>query len=349
MSEAAARVRAFRTPLGRVLPFTVLGLGGAPLGNLGRALREAEVESTLEAAWRSGARHFDTAPLYGHGLSETRVGRFLGERRRESFLLSTKVGRRLEPCASGEEESGVYLATPPFRAIFDYTRGGVLSSWEASRMRIGLSRIDILYVHDLETRAHDSASACEARWRELIDGGGWQALSELRAAGEVDAIGLGVNDASACERFLAELDPDLFLLAGRYTLLEQAPLHTLFPACARRGVGIVIGGPYNSGALARASGTYDYGAIPGEAARRVGRLSEVCTRFGVPLAAAALQFALAPSVVVGVIPGSQSPEEALANADFLDRPIPVELWSALKSDDLIDPSSPLPVRETPAC
>ncbi|MGH6993719.1 MAG: aldo/keto reductase [Caulobacteraceae bacterium] len=331
------------------MSLTALGLGGAPLGNLGQALSEAEAQTTLEAAWRSGVRHFDTAPLYGHGLSETRVGRFLRNRPRESFVLSTKVGRRLETCAPGEEESGVYIATPPFRAVFDYTREGVLSSWEASLSRIGLSRIDILYVHDLEPGAHGSASAYESRWREFLDGGGWRALSDLRAAGEVAAIGLGVNDAAACERFLAELDPDLFLLAGRYTLLEQAPLHALFPACERRGVRIVIGGPYNSGALARAGGTYDYGPLPEPAARRVGGLSEVCARFAVPLAAAALKFALAPSVVVSVIPGSQSPGEALANAGFLDRTIPLEMWSALKTEGLIDPASPVPVPESPPC
>src|SRR5580658_2861622 len=244
----AASAREFTTPRGRTLSFTSLGFGGAAIGNMHRALAESDAWATLEAAWDGGLRYFDTAPLYGHGLSERRIGRFLAGRSRDAFLLSTKVGRLLEPCAPGEEASGIYKATPRLTVRFDYTADGVRRSLDASLQRLGLDRVDILYVHDLEARTH--GPAFEAHWAALADGG-WRALDELRARGTVAAIGLGANDAAACRRLLARFDPDLFLLAGRYTLLEQAPLEGLLPDCEARGVGVVVGGPFNSGVLAR--------------------------------------------------------------------------------------------------
>ena len=274
MPAAADTRRTFVTPLGRPLAFTRLGFGGAPLGNMHRVLSEIDAETTVRAAWDAGLRYFDTAPLYGHGLSETRTGQALANAPRSEFLISTKVGRVLEPCAAGEEASGIYQATPALKARFDYSRDGVLRSVEASLERIGLERVDILYVHDLEPGAH-GRSGYEARWAELTQGGGWRALDDLRRAGTVDALGLGVNEAAPCERMLAELDPDLFLLAGRYTLLEQTPLHGLLPACERRGVGVIIGGPFNSGVLARADGTFNYGS---RAAGRIGARRAVACR-----------------------------------------------------------------------
>jgi len=345
MVAASART-AIRTPKGRALAFTRLGFGGAPLGNMHRALAEDEAEATVTAAWDAGLRYFDTAPLYGHGLSETRIGRALTGRPRGDFLVSTKVGRLLEPCAPGEEAAGIYHATPPLKVRFDYSREGVLRTFEASLARLGLDRVDILYVHDLERRAH--GEAYEAHWDALTRGGGWRALDELRAAGTVAAIGLGTNETAACERLLAELDPDLFLLAGRYTLLEQAPLRGLLPACERRGVGIVIGGPFNSGVLARQGGSYDYAAAPAEVSARVGRLGAASTRFGVALPAAALQFAAAHPAVATVIPGAQTPAEVAANVALLDAPIPAALWAALKDAGLIDASAPVPTEEATA-
>ena len=335
----AATPRTFATPKGRQLAFTRLGFGGAPLGNMHRALAEWEADAVVEAAWDAGLRYFDTAPLYGHGLSEQRLGRFLAGRPRGEFLLSTKVGRLLEPCAPGEEGAGIYKATPPLKVRFDYSRDGVLRSVETSLARLGLDRVDILYVHDLEPRSQ--GAAYEARWRELSDGG-WRALDELRASGAVAAIGLGVNEAAPCERMLAELDPDLFLLAGRYTLLEQAPLHGLLPACQRRGVGIVIGGPFNSGVLARPGGSFDYAAAPSDVLARVERLRAVCGRHGVALPAAALHFAAAHPAVASVIPGGQTPEEVAANAALMDAAPPAELWDELKQSGLIDPAAPAP-------
>lgn len=349
MSVAAATRRVFVSPHGRSLPFTRLGFGGAPLGNMHRALSEVESTATVRAAWDAGLRYFDTAPLYGHGLSEARIGRALAEAARAGFTLSTKVGRVLDPCAPGDEAAGIYRATPPLKVRFDYTRDGVLRSFEASLARLGLDRIDILYVHDLEPRTHGSAQAYEARWRELTDGGGWRALAELRGAGAVAALGLGVNEAAPCERMLAELDPDLFLLAGRYTLLEQAPLHGLLPACQRRGVGVVIGGPFNSGVLVRTGGTFNYAAAPPEVLARVERLRVVCDQYGVASPAAALQFAAAHPAVVSVIPGGQTPQEVADNAAMMNAAIPSELWTALQGEGLIDAAAPTPAMETAAC
>jgi D-threo-aldose 1-dehydrogenase len=349
MPVAAATRRTFPTPHGRPLAFSRLGFGGAPLGNMHRALSEVEAEATVRAAWAAGLRYFDTAPLYGHGLSELRIGRALAGEARSEFVISTKVGRVLEPCPPGEEDAGIYHATPPLKVRFDYTRDGVLRSFEASLARLGLDRVDILYVHDIEQGAHGSAKAHETRWRELTDGGGWRALDELRRAGTVGGLGFGVNDAAPCERALAELDPDLFLLAGRYTLLEQAPLHGLLPACQRRGVGVVIGGPFNSGVLARADGTFNYGAAPPEVLARVERLRAVCGAFGVALPAVALRFVAAHPAVVSVIPGGQTPGEVSANAAMMDDVIPAALWDALKGEGLIEQAAPTPALESAPC
>jgi D-threo-aldose 1-dehydrogenase len=350
MAAAASARRPFAAPRGRSLAFTRLGFGGAPLGNMHRVMAEAEADATLAAAWDAGLRYFDTAPLYGHGLSEARIGRALASRPRDEFLLSTKVGRLLEPCAPGEEASGIYHATPPLRVRFDYTGDGVRRSLAASLARLGLDRVDIALVHDLEHGAHGSADAYEARWDELTRGGGWRALDDLRADGTVGAIGLGTNETAACERLLAELDPDLFLLAGRYTLLEQTPLHGLLPVCARRGVGIVIGGPFNSGVLARREGSYNYSAAPPAILAKVERLASACARFDVPLPAAALQFAAAHPAVVSVIPGAQTADEVSANARLLQTPIPAALWGALKDEGLVDVAAPVPTEaETAPC
>lgn len=349
MPHAAARRRTFATPRGRSLAFTMLGFGGAPLGNMHRILTDDETIGTVTAAWDAGLRYFDTAPLYGHGLSEQRIGRALAGRPRGEFLISTKVGRCLQPCAPGDEGGGIYMGVPPLKVVFDYTRDGVLRSFEASLSRLGLDRVDILYVHDLERRTHGSEAAYEARWRELTESGGWRALDELRSAGDVAAIGLGVNETAACERFMAALDPDLFLLAGRYTLLEQAPLTGLMRSCVDRGVGVAIGGPFNSGVLARQGGSYDYADPPPEVLARVERLAAVCARFDTPLAAAALQFAAAHPAVVSVIPGAQAASEVEANVGLMDVAIPPALWAALKDAGLIELAAPTPDQAAAPC
>jgi D-threo-aldose 1-dehydrogenase len=342
----------FTTRGGKALGFTRLGFGGAPLGNMHRVLSEPEAEGVVEAAWDAGLRHFDTAPLYGHGLSEQRIGRVLKRKPRGEFVISTKVGRLLEPCAAGQEGGGIYKGVPPVRGVFDYSYDGVMRSYEASLTRLGLDRVDILYVHDIDARNHGGQAGLQARLRELIDGGGWRALDELRSASDVAAIGAGVNEWEPCARLLELADPDLFLLAGRYTLLEQAPLDGFFDACRRAGVGIVNGGPFNSGILARGprgDGSYDYGAAPPQVIARVEALDAACRRAGTTLVAAALQFAGAHPAVACVIPGAQSVAELRSNLTALGARVPDALWDDLRERGLIHPAAPLPQAEPATC
>jgi D-threo-aldose 1-dehydrogenase len=330
---------AFVTRGGQSLPFTALGFGGASIGNMHRRQTDAETTPIVDAAWDLGQRYFDTAPLYGLGLSEHRLGLALRNRPRDSYLLSTKVGRLLEP---GEMDGGIYKDLPPLKFVYDYSYDGVMRSFEASLERIGTDRVDILYVHDVDGRNHAGRAGSEARIRELIDQGGWRALDELRAAGTVRAIGCGVNEWEPCARLLEVADPDLFLIAGRYTLLEQEPLNALFPACARRGVGVVIGGPLNAGALVGGD-WYDYAPITAPIRARVGALQDICRVHGVPILAAALQFAAAHPVVVSVISGAASVEEVRANAAaFADVAIPASFWAALKAERAINLDAPTP-------
>jgi D-threo-aldose 1-dehydrogenase len=329
------------TRAGRELTFTAMGFGSAPLGNYLRPLSEAECDQTLAAAWDSGMRYFDTAPLYGLGLSEMRVGRLLAQRPRQEFTLSTKVGRLLTPCAKEEVNGFFFVETPQVRFSYDYSYDGVMRSYEASLKRLGLERVDILYVHDICGLVHGGREASEARIQELIETGGWRALTELRDNGDVAAIGAGVNEWEPCARLLELVDPDLFLLAGRYTLLEQVPLDTLFPECAKRGVRIVAGGPYNSGILAGGT-TYNYAEAPAEVLARARAIADVCRTHGVTLPAAALQFILANPLVVSVIPGGQTVAETKHNASVLNEAIPSALWRDLKDRQLLHERAPTP-------
>lgn len=338
---SAADRRLFTTRAGRQLPFTALGFGGAQMGNYLEPVSDQHCAQTLEAAWTAGVRYYDTAPFYGLGLSEMRVGRMLSVQPRDEFLISTKVGRVLDPCEPGEENGILFVDTPQVRFRYDYSHDGVMRSYEESLGRLGLDRVDILYVHDVDALVHGSTEAAEACVRQLMDEGGWRALERLRDAGDVSAIGVGVNQWEACVRMLEVADPDLFLLAGRYTLLEQEPLDTLFPQCEARGVGIVVGGPYNSGILAGGT-TYNYADTPDDVAARVARIGEVCRRHDVDISAAALQFVLGHPRVVSVIPGTQSAEQMRANAAKLSASIPAALWDDLEAEGLIDGRAPTP-------
>jgi D-threo-aldose 1-dehydrogenase len=326
----------FKARSGAKISFGTLGFGSAPLGNMNRALSEEEAEATLTAAWSGGMRYFDTAPLYGHGLSEIRLGCTL--RDKSDFVLSTKVGRLLEPCEPGSEEAGIFKNVPPLRVRFDYSYGGVMRSYEESLARLRRDRVDILLVHDVDGFTHGGQAQSEARIRELIDRGGWRALSELRASGAVSAIGAGVNEWEPCARLLECVDPDLFLLAGRYTLLDQTSL-SFMDSCARVGVGVIVGGPFNSGILV-GKPSYNYSAVPPEIVARARALDAVCRSHDVPLAAAALQFPLGHPAVVTVIPGAQTADEVRANLDMLAFPIHGALWDELKAKNLIDARSP---------
>ena len=333
--------RPFVTRGGKELAFTAMGFGSAPLGNYLRPLSEEDCDRTLSAAWESGMRYFDTAPFYGLGLSEVRVGRLLAKHPRESFIVSTKVGRVLTPCAKDDVNGVFFVQTPQVRFDYDYSYDGVMRSYEESLKRLGLDRVDILYVHDICAFAHGGREGSEERIRELLETGGWRAMTELRDSGQVKAIGAGVNEWESCARLLELADPDLFLIAGRYTLLEQAPIDTLFPQCSRRGVGIVAGGPYNAGILAGVR-TYNYSAAPAEIVARAQALDEVCRAHGVSLPAAALQFILAKPFVVSVLPGGQNGMETRHNASVLDEPIPAALWRDLKDRKLLHPQAPTP-------
>jgi D-threo-aldose 1-dehydrogenase len=320
------------------LNFSVLGFGGAPLGNMHRPLTEPDARDTVEAAWAAGMRYFDTAPLYGHGLSERRLGAVLRALPRGAFVLSTKVGWVLEPCAPGDEDSGIYVDTPHFRVRFDYSYEGVMRSFEESLKRLGLNRIDILHVHDVDAPTHGSREAADRRIQQLFDEGGWRALADLRSDGAVSAIGIGVNECEACERILELADPDIFLLAGRYTLLDQSALETLLPACLADGVGVVIGGPYNSGILATDAvpgAQYNYAPASPEILRRTRNIEGICAGFGTPLVDAALHFPLSHPAVVSVIPGSQTADEVRNNTRILTNPSHPSLWQELARAGLI--------------
>jgi D-threo-aldose 1-dehydrogenase len=344
----ATRRRTLRTQAGREISFTLLGFGTAPLGNFMRVLSEPACDATIAAAWECGLRYFDTAPLYGLGLAEERLGRALRQLPRADYVISTKVGRLIEPCPPGRGNGGIYRGVDDRRYVYDYSRDGVLRSLEASLARLGIDGVDILFVHDVDGPNHGGRAGSEARIRELMDRGGWQALDELRAAGVVRAIGAGVNEWQPCARLLELADPDLFLLAGRYTLLEHAPLETLFPACAHRGVGIVIGGPYNSGVLAGQE-TYDYARAPAAVLKHVGRLEAMCREHGVPLRQAALQFVCAHPVVTSVIPGPQTPDQTRENVRLLEAPTPPALWAELKAAGLLPDAAPTRLGDDEPC
>ena len=333
--------RTFTTNGGRSIEFTTLGFGSAPLGNYLRSLTEEDCDATLATAWDSGMRYFDTAPLYGLGLSEQRVGRLLRQKNRDEYTISTKVGRVLEPCEPDEVNGMFFVETPQVKFVYDYSYDGVMRSYEESLERLGLDGVDVLYVHDICAFAHGGRGGSEARIQELIDTGGWKALTELRDNGDIAAIGAGVNEWQPCARLLELVDPDIFLLAGRYTLLEQEPIDNMFPQCAEKNAAVVIGGPYNSGILAGLK-TYNYADAAEDIVNRVKDIDAVCKANDVPLIRAALHFAAAHPLVASVIPGGQNIKETTQNATLLGEPVPAALWEELKDKKLIHPESPTP-------
>jgi D-threo-aldose 1-dehydrogenase len=325
------------------LDFTELGFGTAPLGNLYRAVSDDDADRVLESAWATGCRYFDTAPLYGLGLSETRLNRFLRGKRREDYVLSTKVGRLLEACPPDQRTGiGKFFDTPSRREIYDYGYDGVMRSFEFSLERLGVDSVDILFAHDLDVFNHGSQEALQARLDELMSSG-YRALLELRDQGVIKAFGAGVNEWQPCQWLAEHGDFDLFLLAGRYTLLEQEALDSFLPLCRQRGIGIVIGGPYNSGILATGAkpGAYfNYDPAPDHVLDRVARIEAVCARYGVRLIDAALRFPLMHPSVVSVIPGGQSVAEVEGNRAILDTAIPDALWADLKAEGLMHADAP---------
>lgn len=334
-----------RVAVGRTsLSVTRLGFGGASIGGMFRPVSDAEAGAMVEHAWSLGIRSFDVAPLYGYGSAERRMGAILVSRPRDEFVLSTKVGRLVRATediqadddidhqAFGDREDAYYTDTAGRRITFDFSYNGVMQSVEASLERLGLSRIDILYIHDPD-----------AHWREAIDGA-YPALERLRAAGVVRAIGAGMNQSAMLARFAAETDMDVFLLAGRYTLLDQEALPELLPSCLVRGIGVMIGGVMNSGIMVdpRPGSRFDYGPAPDVVVDRGRRIAAVCDRHGVPPRAAAIQFPLAHPAVTGLIAGVRTPAHLDDYPANLRLPIPTGLWDELRHEGLIPAEAPTP-------
>lgn len=320
-----------RVPLGRTeLTLTRLMFGAAPIGGLFAPVSAEVAQATLEAAWDAGIRAFDTAPHYGAGLSEQRLGAFLRERPRGEFVLSTKVGRRLVPASGDVEGAEGFYGTPRLSRVRDYSRDGVLASLEDSLGRLGLDRIDIALIHDPDDHA-----------AEALDGA-CPALAELRSAGTVGAIGLGMNQTAMLEWFIRRADLDCVMVAGRYTLLDQDAARSLFPLCRERAVAVLAAGVFNSGVLAdpKPGATYDYAAAGPELIDRVARIRAVCERHGLPVGAAALQFTLAHPAVTAAVVGARSPREVAEDAGYLAHQLPGGLLDELAAEGLIPDGAP---------
>ncbi len=298
---------------------TRLGLGCAPLGNLFQAVADDDAVATVDAAWDAGWRLFDTAPLYGHGLSERRLGAALAGRPRDEYVLSTKVGRLLRPPAAGSTVETIFVDAPDLDPVFAYSRDAVLRSIDESLERLGVDRIDVVHVHDPDD--HEQAA---------LDGA-FPALIELREQGVVGAIGCGMNQWQMLDRFVDRVDLDCVLLAGRYTLLDPSGGDELLPHCLDRGVGVVIGGVFNSGLLAAPDerATYDYASAPIHLVAQARAMAQVCTAHGVSLTAAALQFALAHPAVTSVLVGARSAAEVRSDATAAAEALPDDLWAEL--------------------
>lgn len=325
------------------LTFTELGLGTAPLANLYRAISDDAADGVLHAAWEAGVRHYDTAPLYGLGLAETRLNRFLRGKPRDAYVLSTKVGRLLTLCPPDQRNGiGKWFEVPNRRETYDYSYDGVLRSLEFSLERLGLDRVDILYAHDLDVWSHASAAVMEG-YRDTFMSGGHRALVRLRDEGVIAGFGVGLNEWESAQWLAERGDIDLFLLAGRYTLLEQEALTSFLPLAQARGIGIVVGGPYNSGILAtgaRPGAFYNYDPAPRAVLDRVARIEAVCAAHGVRLVDAAFQFPLRHPAVVSVIPGGQGLDEMAGNLAAAAAQIPQALWDDLKAQGLLRAEAP---------
>ncbi|MCX2950157.1 aldo/keto reductase [Lentzea sp. NEAU-D7] len=313
-----------------------LGLGGSALGNLYRAVSDVDARATVDAAWQAGVRYFDTAPHYGLGLSERRLGAALADRPRSEFVISTKVGRLLQPCDTGGDDLAEGFAVPAtHRRVWDFSADGVRRSLEDSLARLGLDRIDLVYVHDPDDHG-------EQVLREALP-----ALAELKAQGVVRRIGVGVNLWQVAERFVLEHPLDYVMLAGRYTLLEHATTADFLSLCEERGVFVVAAGVFNSGLLARqevpADATHDYTTAPAALVERARRIAEICRRHGVPLPQAALHFPFGHPAVRAIAVGARSAAEITENAAMATGEVPAALWSDLRAENLISSTVPVPL------
>jgi len=332
-----------KRPIGRTaVEVTELGFGGTGLGNMYNPVAETEVFATIGAALAGGIRYFDTAPLYGHGLSELRTGVAVRLAKPERLTLSTKVGWRVTPATRDEVPGGNFAAVPPFEIHFDYSYDAVMREVEDSLARLGVNRVDILFIHDVDHR--NQGADYQRRFDEAMKGA-YRAITKLREQGVVAALGVGVNEWKPCQEFAEAAPFDCFLLAGRYTLLEQEALDSFLPLCVERKMSVIIGGPFNSGILATGpieGATYDYKPATQPILERVARIQAICRGHGVPLAAAALQFPLHHPAIAAIIPGGRHPDEIEANLRYYRHPIPAAMWHELKDAKLLRQEAPTP-------
>jgi D-threo-aldose 1-dehydrogenase len=324
------------------LSLTQMGFGGAPLGSMRTVVSDAAAEATLGAAWDAGIRYYDTAPWYGRGLSEQRLGNFLKAQPRDRFVLSTKVGRVLQPASDRAPfDPAPWAGGLPFEVVFDYSYDGIMRSFEDSLHRLGLTSVDLLLIHDLDSGYH--GQALEAHWAQLA-ASGWRALTTLKDSGAISGIGAGINGAGYVARFL-EFDIDFFLLASPYTLLDQSALEVELPLCVDRRVGVIIGAVFNSGILATGvtdRAQYNYGDADRVVLDKVRRLESLCERHETSLRAAALQFPLGHPSVAAVIPGAFLPEQVIQNVEDFQREIPNAFWKDVKGEKLLAENAPTP-------
>lgn len=329
--------------LGRVdLEVSAFSFGTAPIGNIFRPIDEGEAAAMVGAAWDAGVRSFDTAPMYGHGLAELRTGAALRWRPRDEFVLSTKVGRLLKPARRQDIDFAPWADAAPFTMHFDYSYDGTMRAFEDSLQRLALERIDVCFIHDIDvfTRGAEQPAVFE----QAMDGC-WRALESLRAQKVVKAIGVGVNEWEVCHQALLRHDFDCFLLAGRYTLLEQDALDAFLPLCEQRGAAVLVGGGFNSGILAtgaRPGAKYNYAPAPQAVLDKVARIEAVCAEYGVPLPAAALQFVVAHPAVPSFIAGTRTVEQLRQNLAWFQHPIPPAFWAELKRRGLLREDAPVP-------
>jgi D-threo-aldose 1-dehydrogenase len=328
------------------LEVTTLGLGGAPRGGFRATISDPEAVGLVEAGYAAGVRYFDTSPFYGYGRSELRMGAALREKPRSDYVLSTKIGRVMHVLKPGEPRPPEFRENglPGFVPEFDYTYDGVMRSLEQSHLRLGLAKIDIALVHDVDFWTIKDREILDRRFRTVMDSG-FRALDELRKAGVIGAIGVGINEADTSLRFIQAGDFDCMLLAGRYTLLEQGALHEFLPACVKRGVSVILGGPYNSGILTggvKPGATHDYTPAAAPLIEKAQKIEAICRRHGVELGAAALQFPLFHPAFCSVIPGALSAREVAQNIERMQVKIPAALWSELKREKLLEVDAPTP-------
>ncbi|WP_127115940.1 aldo/keto reductase [Shimia sediminis] len=332
-----------KVKFGRVdLDVTAFGFGTAPIGNIFREIDEETSDAMIQHSWDAGVRYFDTAPMYGHGLSELRTGQGLRWKNRDDFVLSSKVGRILKPARRQDINFEPWTNAAPFTMHFDYSYDGVMQAFEDSLQRLALERMDICFIHDIDvfTRGDEQPEVFE----QAMDGA-WKALSSLKDQGLVKAIGVGVNEWEVCHAALERRDFDCFLLAGRYTLLEQDALNKFLPLCEERGAAVVVGGGFNSGILATGSkegAKYNYAPAPKDILDKVRRIEAVCADYGVPLPAAALQFVVAHPAVPTFMAGTRTVEQLEQNLKWFSHEIPTAFWADLKAKGLLREDAPVP-------